>query len=337
MLTAMRMRTLGDSPHSSYYHVISRVVDRRFVLQDREREVFRQLLFRQAAFAGVTVVAWCFMSNHFHLLIEVPNKEKAQEGWEDEVYLERLRLLNSEAYTRQVLAEIKMWKRNGNTKAVHRAAMAVRARLFDLSAFVKELKFKFSVWFNRQHGRRGTLWEERFRSVLLEDGEAVRFCAAYIDLNPVRSGLCENPEDYRWCSYAAAIAGDKISRRGLARAWGQQRWSDRVAGEYRVLLFGRGEAHAGGETADGRVVKAKAGFSRQQIEEEVKKGGKLPVWKVLRCRIRYFSDGAVLGSRSFVETFFERERSRFGSARKSGARKLRLPMGGVMSLRDLGD
>ena len=236
------MRTLGDSPHSSHYHVISRVVDRRFVLQDREREVFRQLLFKQAAFAGVSVVAWCFMSNHFHLLIEVPNKEKALEGWDDEAYLERLKLLNSESYTRQVLAQVKMWKRNGNTKAVHRAAMAVQARVFDLSAFVKELKFKFSVWFNRQNGRRGTLWEERFRSVLLEGGEAVRFCAAYIDLNPVRAGLCENPEDYRWCSYAAAVAGDKLSRKGLARAWGQQRWTDRVAREYRVLLFGRGES-----------------------------------------------------------------------------------------------
>jgi putative transposase len=329
------MRNLGTHPDPDYYHVISRVVDRQFVLKEQEKEYFRQLLFNQAAFAGVTVIAWCFMSNHFHLLIEVPNKDKALEGWDDEAYLERLKMLNSEVFTRQVLAEIKMWKRNGNSKAVHKAAMAVQGRIFDLSKFVKELKFKFSVWFNKQHGRRGTLWEERFRSVLLENGEAVRFCAAYIDLNPVRAGLCENPEDYRWCSYASAIAGDKASRRGLARRWGGQRWSDKVAREYRVLLFGRGEAHAGGETADGRYVKAKPGFSRQLSEEEIKKGGQLPIWKVLRCRIRYFSDGAVLGSRSFVDSFFERERSRFGDKRETGARKLRVSMGSVTSLRDL--
>ena len=335
MMVAMRMRTLGDSPHSDYYHVISRVVDRRFVLQVQEREVFRKLLFRQAAFAGVTVVAWCFMNNHFHLLIEVSNKETALEGWDDEAYLERLKLLKSEVYTRQVLSQIKMWKRNGNTKAVHRAAMAVKARLFDLSAFVKELKYKFSVWFNRQHGRRGTLWEERFRSVLLEDGEAVRFCAAYIDLNPVRAGLCEHPEEYRWCSYAAALGGDKASRKGLARAWGRQRWTETAARDYRVLLFGRGEAHAGEETADGRVVKARAGFNRQQIEEEVKKGGRLPVWKVLRCRIRYFSEGAVLGSKEFVDSFFEEHRASFGRSRESGARRLRIALGEVTSLRDL--
>ena len=82
-------------------------------------------------------------------------------------------------------------------------------------------------------------------------------------------------------------------------------------------------------------MKAKAGFSRQQIEEEMKKGGSLPIWKVLRSRVRYFSDGAVLGSRSYVDSYFERKRSRFGPNRASGARKLRVSMGSVTSLRDL--
>ena len=104
----------------------------------------------------------------------------------------------SEGYTRQVLAEVAMWRRNGNTEAIAKVAASVRGRLFDLSKFMKEFKHKFSTWFNGTHGRRGTLWEERFKSVLLEEGEAVRTVAAYIDLNPVRAGLCENPEDYRW-------------------------------------------------------------------------------------------------------------------------------------------
>ncbi|MEZ5329951.1 MAG: transposase [Verrucomicrobiales bacterium] len=333
----MRMRPLGNSPISSFYHVVSRVVDRRFVLGDGEREYLRKLLFQQAAFAGVEVVAWCFMSNHFHLLIEVPNKEAATAGWSDEDFINRLELLNSEKYTRQVLGQIRMWQGNGNAPAVHKAAMAVKERLFDLSMFVKELKFKFSVWFNKWHGRKGTLWEERFRSVLLEDGEAVRFCAAYIDLNPVRAGLCENPEDYRWCSYAAAMGGDVVSRRGLARAWGRTKWTSGVAREHRMLLFGRGEEVLGGETAWGGTAKAKGGFSRERIEEELKNGGRMPMWQVLRCRVRYFTEGGVLGSRAFVDGFFERERSRFGENRKSGARAMNGgEWGGVMALRDLG-
>lgn len=332
----MRLRALGDSPVADFHHVVSRVVDRRFVLGDEEREYFRRLLFRQAAFSGVRVVAWCFMSNHFHVLVEVPNKEKALEGWTDEDCINRLELLNPENHTQQLLGQIRMWQGNGNREGVAAAAAAVRNRLFDLSAFVKELKFKYSVWHNRRVGRRGTLWEERFRSVLLEGGEAVRFCAAYIDLNPVRAGLCENPEDYRWCSYGAALAGDAASRKGLARAWGRTKWTEAVAREHRLLLFGRGERIPGGEGVDGRQVKARGGFTRERIEEEMKRGGAVPLWQVLRCRVRYFTEGAVIGSRAFVDGFFERERSRFGPKRKSGARKLRLPLGGVMSLRDLG-
>ena len=59
---------------SGHYHCISRVVDRQFVFQERERERFRQLLDEYAAFCGVRVLTWCILSNHFHLLIEIPRK-----------------------------------------------------------------------------------------------------------------------------------------------------------------------------------------------------------------------------------------------------------------------
>ncbi len=53
---------------------------------------------------------------------------------------------------------------------------------------MQDVKQAFSVWYNKRVGRRGTLWEERFRSVLVEGaGEALATMAAYIDLNPVRS------------------------------------------------------------------------------------------------------------------------------------------------------
>ena len=80
----------------------------------------------------------------------MPNKERALEGWTDESYLKRLEMLNSEPYTKQVLSQIRMWRGNGNEGMVHDAAMAVKERLFDLSAFVRELKYKFSVWFSER-------------------------------------------------------------------------------------------------------------------------------------------------------------------------------------------
>jgi len=61
--------------------------------------------------------------------------------------------------------------------------------------------------------------------------------------------------------------------------------------------------------------------------------------KMLRCRVRYFSDGAVLGSRAFVDGVFRACRERFGARRKSGARKLRgnaaATAGTLWSVRDL--
>jgi hypothetical protein len=78
--------------------------------------------------------------------------------------------------------------------------------MYDLSEFMKGVKQRFTQWYNREHGRTGTLWEGRFKSVLVEGGFAARVVAAYIDLNPVRAGMVSRPEDYRWSSYGVAMS-----------------------------------------------------------------------------------------------------------------------------------
>jgi hypothetical protein len=61
----------------------------------------------------------------------------------------------------------------------------------------------------------GTLWEGRFKSVLVEGtGQTLSTMAAYIDLNPVRAGIVKDPADYRWSGYAEAVEepiGDRLS------------------------------------------------------------------------------------------------------------------------------
>jgi len=90
------------------------------------------------------------------------------------------------------------------------------ARMGDVSEFMKEFKQRFSKWYNIRHQRFGTLWAERFRSVLVEDESGVlETVSAYIDLNAVRAGLVEDPKDYRHCGYAAAVGGDAKARSGL--------------------------------------------------------------------------------------------------------------------------
>jgi REP element-mobilizing transposase RayT len=73
--------------------------------------------------------------------------------------------------------------------------------MYDLSEFMKTLLQGFTRWFNRMHERSGTLWEERYKSVIVQSGDAARTIAAYIDLNPVRAGMVSEPAEYRWSSY----------------------------------------------------------------------------------------------------------------------------------------
>ncbi len=59
--------------------------------------------------------------------------------------------------------------------------------------------------YNQVHGRTGTLWEGRYRSSLIQTERYLLTCMAYIDLNPVRAGMVEWPQDYPWSSHAHYI------------------------------------------------------------------------------------------------------------------------------------
>ena len=80
-------------------------------------------------------------------------------------------------------------------------------RMHDLSEFMKGFMQRYTQWHNRAHQRSGHLWEDRFKSVIVEDGIAARTIAAYIDLNPVRAGMVADPAGYRWSSYGEAVGG----------------------------------------------------------------------------------------------------------------------------------
>ncbi len=75
-----------------------------------------------------------------------------------------------------------------------------RMKWGNLSEYVKERKQTFSRFYNRRHDRKGFFWSDRFKSVLVDEGETLINCLAYIDLNPVRAGIVEKPEEYRWSS-----------------------------------------------------------------------------------------------------------------------------------------
>jgi len=284
-----RIRIEGEA----CYHVMSRIVDGRMRLGPGEKDRFQALMRDCEAFCGVRVRTHAVMDNHFHILLETPGS--GEEIPEEEV-VRRMVALYGPAEVRERAARWEAWREEGLDDLAEAELEALRARMGDLPAFMKTLKQRFSQWYNRTHDRRGTLWEDRYKSVVVENGRAFAVVAAYIEHNPVRAGLVGRPEEYRWCG----------------------RWDPEVATEAGVPAV---------EPPDDPPADLAAVLAA---------GGKLGLDELLECRVRYFSDGLAFGSRAFVDEVFRLHRRHFGSRRTDGARPMRqVDLDGLFTARDL--
>ena len=300
-------RVVGSG--AAYYHCISRVIERKMLLEDGEKERFRLTMRKVAAFAGIEVLTWAALDNHFHLLLHVPERPELSEA---EV-LRRIRGLYGRIRVANVQMDLESLREQGRTVEAEKLLDGFTHRMYDLSEYMKMVMQRFTQSYNRRHGRRGTLWEDRFKSILVEGtADALSTMAAYIDLNAVRVGLVEDPRDYRFCGYGEALLrqgfGGQAARAGIAHIaeilgqagnWAVQSRS------YRKYLF----IQAGTHTKKGRKVR------EEKIEQVLEAGGKLSKAELMQCRVRYFSDGVVLGSKAFVEDVFREHRGEFGLRR----------------------
>jgi REP element-mobilizing transposase RayT len=310
------------------------------ILGDVEREKFRDLMRGAETFCGVRVVTYAILSNHFHILTEVPDRQEVSE----EELVARLAAIYDRKTVLGMLAQWELWRKQGLDALVQGDLERLRARMFDVSEFLKTVKQRFSQWYNRRENRTGTLWEDRFKSVMIEPPShaqrdrqgigALATMAAYIDLNAVRAGIVRDPKDYRWCGYGEAVAGKIRAREGLATIFGEDpstQWRS-VASRYRLMVYAAGTES--GLTEHGAALHP--GLSVEQVEKIVKERGELPLKDVLRCRVRYFSDGVAIGSKAFVNDVFRLHRDNFGPKRKDGARPMHFAdWGGLCAARDL--
>ncbi len=195
-----------DGTREQYFHVMSRVVDRRMVFGRAEKVVFRRMLRGFENFSGCEVVTYCVMDNHFHLLVRVP--VRPDEISDEEVW-RRMKFIYNQERMDHYEQQLRQYLESGRDDEISAFYEGMRRRMFNLSCFIKDLKQKFTRWYNLEHERKGTLWEERFKSVVVEgDLRALLMVAAYIDLNPVRAGIVGDARDYSWNGYGEALRGD---------------------------------------------------------------------------------------------------------------------------------
>ena len=272
---------------------MTRTVNGEMLFEDRAKEVLRKMLWQVAEFCGAEILTYCVMTNHFHVLLRIPEPSILS----DAELIRRYKVLYPKATKFQsASAKILESRLAGGGSDAAEIRRKLLARMADVSEYMKTVKQRFSVWYNRNHGRFGTLWADRFKSVLVEgQGNPLQTMAAYIDLNPVRAGIVEDPKDYRFCGYAEAVAGVVVAKRGLTAVWSDHgaRRSDTALCAHRSLIFGKRASEPG-------LTEMTRQRALQVLDHD---DGYLPKAVMLRCRVRYFTDGVILGSAEFVRGF----------------------------------
>ena len=164
---------------TAVYHVMSRTALDGFPLGDIEKDFMIDLIKRYSGLYFVEILGFCLMGNHFHILVKMLPEHK----FGDEEIKKRF---------------VKFY---GDDRVFTDGLIpSLREKLSSLSEYIREIKVGFARYYNKRHHRRGYFWGDRFKSVIVDKGETLVNCLAYIDLNPLRAGIVSRPEEYRWNS-----------------------------------------------------------------------------------------------------------------------------------------
>jgi putative transposase len=275
--------TRHDQP--TVYHIMSRTALDGFPLQDTEKDHLMATVARLCKIYFVDLLGFCLMGNHFHLVIRM----NPANDLTDEEITKRYKLLYGKE-ARIIPCQIDEF----------------RNRLTSLGDFVKDIKQGFTKYYNKRKKRCGTFWGERFKSVIVQEGETLVNLLAYVDLNPIRAGIMDKPEDYRWSTLGYLIQrGNKDSLIDL----GLHEWNEfkptEIIRKYREFVYETGAVGRSQESGARSQEKGKRGIDMKIVEQERKKGYRLSRVDVFRHRCRYFSDSGIIGSKDFVAEVFD--------------------------------
>jgi hypothetical protein len=209
---------------------------------------------------------------------------------------------------------------------------SLRAKLSSLSEFVREIKVGFARYYNRRHNRRGYFWGDRFKSVIVDKGETLINCLAYIDLNPLRAGIVSRPEDYRWNSLGYHVQTNNRDS-FLSTDFGLKEFNVKSEKE-RIRSYRRYVYEAG---AVNRPEKGKTKVIGDRIlEKERNRKFELSRNDRFRYRTRYFTDSGVIGSKEFVSKTYMRFKHHFISKNEKKPKHIK-GLSGVYSLKRLSE
>jgi hypothetical protein len=145
------------------------------------------------------------MSNHYHLVIRIDSERVRQ--WSDEDVLQRwTRIFAGPLFVQRYLDDEERDNlSDSQLNQVYDWAELYRQRLCDLSWYMRVLNETIARKANAEDDCTGRFWEGRFKSQALLDEQAVLMAMSYVDLNPVRAGIADTPEDSAHTSIAKRL------------------------------------------------------------------------------------------------------------------------------------
>lgn len=286
------------------YHIMSRTALAGYPLDDVDKDFFVEQVVKLSKLFFVEVLGFCCMGNHFHLLARM----LPETDFSDNELKKRLAAFYD--------TELNFYE-DGQLPYL-------REKLSSLSEYVREIKVRFTRFYNKRHGRRGYFWGDRFKSVVVENGETLINCLAYIDLNPVRAGLVTRPEDYRWNSIGYHIQtknkDDFLSLDFGLRQFGEMDDAQRLR-RYRRFLYETGAMDKGNKVQIDTAI----------VEKERKNDFKLARTRRFLYRTRYFTDSGIIGGKAFVSETYQKTKKLFQAKRE----KIPKPVSGLSGIYSL--
>jgi REP element-mobilizing transposase RayT len=200
-----------DLSVTPYYHCVNRCVRRAFLCGE-DKQTGKNYEHRRGWIAdkikslsqifAIDVAAYAVMSNHYHVLLRVDQEEA--KAWSTSEVIHRW----SEFFNQPVIIS-RFLKGECTTspelKVVNDIIDKWRARLMDISWFMRLLNESIARESNKEDGVTGHFWEGRFKSQALLDEQAVIACMAYVDLNPIRADMAKTPEQSDFTSIQERI------------------------------------------------------------------------------------------------------------------------------------
>jgi len=195
--------SLDDTP---YYHCVSRCVRRAFLCGDdpvlgknfdHRRQWIEDRLYELADMFAIDLCAYAIMSNHYHVVLHV-DSDRANNWNRDDVIRRWHQVFNGNALSRRYSQGDLLSA--AEQVLLDRHVATWRQRLMDISWFMRVLNESVARRANEEDDCTGRFWEGRFRCQALLDEAALAACLAYVDLNPIRAGMADTPEQSDYTS-----------------------------------------------------------------------------------------------------------------------------------------